>query len=285
MRTLSNISELREEVAAWRQAGERIAFVPTMGSLHAGHLKLVARAHGVAERVVVSIFVNPLQFGPQEDFDSYPRNLEADEHKLEKLRVDLVFAPRVEDMYPGGTEATTLVVPPPGLTGQLCGRSRPGHFQGVATVVARLFNMVQPDVAVFGEKDYQQLVVIRRMVQDLAMPVTVEGVATEREEDGLAMSSRNQYLSPEERRRAPALYAALRKAGEALTAGERDFAALQRAGLQALERGGFDPEYFEIREAETLAEPREHSPAYVILAAGRLGRARLIDNLVVPGRT
>lgn len=281
MHTVTTVAALREQVAVWREAGERIAFVPTMGNLHAGHLKLVARAHALADRVVASIFVNPLQFGPGEDYESYPRTLAEDEKKLARLRVDLVFAPPVEEMYPNGAGETTTIRVPRELTDQLCGASRPGHFEGMSSVVARLFNMVQPDVAVFGEKDYQQLTVIRRMVRDLAMPVEIEGVPTEREPDGLAMSSRNQYLGAAEREKAPALYAALSRAAARLAAGETDFARLARDGFADLEAAGFQPEYFEIREAETLHPPRTDSPAWAVLAAARLGRARLIDNVEV----
>lgn len=281
MKILGTVSELREQLAVWRRDGERVAFVPTMGNLHAGHLKLVARAHALADRVVVSIFVNPLQFGPGEDYESYPRTLAEDEEKLARLRVDLVFAPAVEEIYPNGADATTTIRVPRELTDQLCGRSRPGHFEGMSSVVARLFNIVRPEVAVFGEKDYQQLAVIRRMVRDLAMPIEIEGVPTEREPDGLAMSSRNRYLEPAEREKAPALYAALRRAADRLAAGDTDFSGLQKTGLAELEAAGFQPEYFEIREAETLHPPRPGSPAWAVLAAARLGRARLIDNLEV----
>lgn len=284
MQTLSTVTDLRQQIARWRQAGERIAFVPTMGNLHAGHLALVARGRELAERVVVSIFVNPLQFGPNEDFDRYPRTLEADREKLAGVQADAVFAPSVAEMYPGGMEST-VTVSVPGLSNILCGASRPGHFAGVATVVARLFNMVQPDVAVFGEKDYQQLAIIRRMVHELAFPVAIEGVPTRREADGLAMSSRNQYLTAAERAIAPRLYATLQDTAARLAAGqaeeETQFASLAAAGRQALESAGFRPDYYEIRTADSLAEARAGAPL-VVLAAAWLGATRLIDNLQVP---
>lgn len=283
MKTVDTVVELREQIDAWRRQGERIAFVPTMGNLHAGHLKLVTRAFELADRVVASIFVNPLQFAPGEDFARYPRTLESDTEKLRVLGTDLLFAPDVDVMYPGGTGAATTITVPE-ISDILCGEFRPGHFSGVATVVARLFNMVQPDTAVFGEKDFQQLAVIRRMVRDLALPIVIEGVATEREPDGLAMSSRNQYLGAEERKQAPQMYAALRAAARALESGARDYAGLEAAGLKALENAGFRPEYFSIREAISLAPARTDGMELVVLAAGRLGGARLIDNIRVrPG--
>ncbi len=264
-------------LAPWRSDG--IAFVPTMGNLHDGHLALVARARELAPRVVVSIYVNPLQFGPQEDFDAYPRTLEADRARLAEVGADLVFAPLDSVMYPRPLEETTRVHVP-GLSEILCGAHRPGHFDGVTTVVARLFNLVRPDHAVFGEKDYQQLLVIRRMVEDLAIPVRIHGVPTVREPDGLAMSSRNQYLSLDERARAPALYRALRTAAEALARGSEDYERLEAQGRAALEAAGFRVDYFTVRDAEDLGPPKAGRPL-VVLAAARLGRARLIDNLRV----
>ncbi len=264
-------------LAPWRSDG--IAFVPTMGNLHDGHLALVARARELAPRVVVSIYVNPLQFGPQEDFAAYPRTLEEDRARLAEVGADLVFAPWDEVMYPRPLSETTRVRVP-GLSEILCGAHRPGHFDGVATVVARLFNLVRPDHAVFGEKDYQQLLVIRRMVADLAIPVRIHGASTVREPDGLAMSSRNQYLSPEERARAPALYRALRAAAEALARGSEDYGRLEAQGRAALEATGFRVDYFTVRDADDLGPPSSGRPR-VVLAAARLGRARLIDNLRV----
>ncbi|MGD8379440.1 MAG: pantoate--beta-alanine ligase [Gammaproteobacteria bacterium] len=281
LRTVHNLADLRATVGRWRRDGERVAFVPTMGNLHAGHFRLVARARELGRRVVVSIFVNPLQFGPGEDYQTYPRTLDADTRGLAERDTDLVFAPDVDTMYPGGTGVTTRVTVPE-LSDILCGASRPGHFDGVTTVVNRLFNMVQPDVAVFGEKDYQQLQIIRRMVRDLAMPVSVEGVATEREADGLALSSRNQYLTAAERAVAPRLYQALSEAVAQIRDGRRDFAALQAESMAGLRSAGFQPDYFEVRDANSLSLPAPES-RLVVLAAARLGRARLIDNLRVDG--
>lgn len=282
MQMLTTVAEVRHRVNAWRRAGEAIALVPTMGNLHAGHLKLVRRAAVEQMRVVVSVFVNPTQFGPNEDFDAYPRTLEQDGAKLEAIGVDIMFAPPEEEIYPTGREVGAYVEVPK-LSEILCGASRPGHFRGVATVVTKLFNIVQPDLAVFGEKDYQQLIVIRRLVRDLCMQVAVVGVPTEREADGLAMSSRNGYLSTEERRRAPLLYKTLREMVDRIRAGRADFANLEREGLEHLADAGFDPEYVVVRRADDLAEPQGGETQLVVLAAARLGVTRLIDNLQVEG--
>lgn len=280
MQVVESVEKLRNQIAAWRQAGERIALVPTMGNLHAGHLELVNQAHQQADRVVVSIFVNPLQFGAGEDFDSYPRTLEQDSAQLEQADTDLLFAPSVDEVYPRPQEEQATVTVP-GLSDILCGASRPGHFSGVATVVCKLFNMVQPDLALFGEKDFQQLLVIRRMVEDLCLPVEIQGVPTVREEDGLARSSRNGYLTPDERFRAPALYRVLCETGEAIRIGDANFEGLEIAANEKLEAEGFEPDYFSIRRASDLALPEAEDRELVILAAARLGRARLIDNLQV----
>lgn len=269
---------LRTAVARWHLSGERVALVPTMGNLHAGHMALVARAHALAERVVVSIFVNPLQFGPNEDFAAYPRTPEEDRAQLAAAGVDAVFTPDASVMYPHGKDASATVHVP-GLTDILCGASRPGHFVGVATVVAKLFNLVRPDSAVFGEKDYQQLVLIRRMVADLAFPIEVAGVPTVREADGLAMSSRNQYLSAAERRTAPRLHAVLEAAAARVAAGERDFRQIESGGLETMVKAGFEPDYISIRRADDLSLPGPEPGMLRVLAAARLGRARLIDNV------
>lgn len=274
-----NLDELRDRVGQWRRSGLRVGFVPTMGNLHAGHLALVHRAGELADRVVASIFVNPTQFGPGEDYGDYPRTLDADMAALAETPCDVTFTPDVDTLYPFGTEQAVRITVP-GVTGILEGERRPGHFDGVCTVVARLFQMVHPDFAVFGRKDYQQLEVIRRMTRDLAMPVAVEGADTVREADGLAMSSRNVYLTADERRRAPALYQALREAGSRLEAGERDFAAVERRAEQALAAQGFEPEYVSVRRPD-LEAPAAADGAFVVLAAARLGRARLIDNIGV----
>ena len=280
MRRLTRIAEVRAAVHAWRQRGERVVFVPTMGNLHAGHMSLIqtARAHG--ERFVASIFVNPMQFGPNEDFAHYPRTPERDEHMLREAGCDLMFMPNVEEIYPHGAEGATRVEVP-GLSDILCGEFRPGHFQGVTTVVCKLLHIVEPDAAVFGEKDYQQLTVIRRMVSELCMPMRIIAAATVRDADGLAMSSRNQYLSEAERARAPALHGALRAAAERLAGGEHDYAALEREGLRALESQGFRPDYFAVRRADDLGLPTADSAHLVVLTAAHLGKARLIDNVQV----
>ena len=262
----------------WRLARDSIAFVPTMGNLHAGHASLVAAAHAHGRRVVASVFVNPLQFGPNEDYNAYPRTPADDEALLTELGADVLFLPTVEEMYPKGSTGSTLVDVPE-LSNILCGRFRPGHFQGVATVVVKLLNLVQPDVAIFGEKDYQQLTVIRTSVEDLCLPVRIVGAPTVRAEDGLALSSRNRYLDPEERVRAPALYRALDHARRRLESGDTDVAGIEREGLAALSAAGFRADYFEVRMAGTLALPRGRNVDVVVLAAARLSRARLIDNL------
>jgi len=280
MLTHSTLDSLRATVRTWRNAGDRIAFVPTMGNLHAGHLELVAEARRRAERVVVSIFVNPLQFGEGEDFDAYPRTLEADQEKLIASGADLLYAPNVATVYPGGSRQQTRVEVP-GLSDVLCGASRPGHFVGVATVVCKLFNMVQPDLAVFGEKDFQQLMVIRRMVEDLSIPIEIVGKAIVREADGLAMSSRNGYLTAAQRAQAPALFRTLQATEAALRAGDRDFDRLESESEQALRQAGFRPDYYVIRRASDLGLPEQPGEALVILAAAFLGTTRLIDNLIV----
>ena len=280
METATTIAAVRARVQRWRHEGHRVAFVPTMGNLHAGHVSLIeaARAHG--ERFIASIFVNPMQFGPNEDFAHYPRTPEQDARMLAAAGCNLMFIPEVTEIYPHGSERVTRVEVP-GLSRILEGEFRPGHLEGVSTVVAKLFNIVQPDVAIFGAKDYQQLAVIRRMVADLCMPIEIVAAPTVRDADGLAMSSRNQYLTAAERALAPQIHAALQAAERRLRAGESDFAGIERSGLQALERAGFRPDYFAVREAADLSAPRPETRELVVLAAARLGRARLIDNVQV----
>lgn len=274
------VDELREQLADWRLAGDHIALVPTMGNLHEGHLSLAKIAREHAERVVVSIFVNPTQFGEGEDLDSYPRTLERDKRLLQRAKVDLLFVPDIETMYPFGTDNATSVTVP-ALSDVLCGSFRPGHFEGVTTVVSRLFGLVQPDVAVFGQKDYQQQLVIRRMATDLSMPVEIVTGPTVREEDGLAKSSRNQYLTEEEREIAPRLFAVISEVGEALAAGDRDIDRLEKNAQQQLEASGFEPEYISIRRADNLEVPDEGTTEFVVLGAAWLGAARLIDNVLL----
>ncbi|MEW6645790.1 MAG: pantoate--beta-alanine ligase [Pseudomonadota bacterium] len=280
MQTVTSIAEVRSLVAAWRAAGLRVAFVPTMGNLHAGHIHLVSAARKQADKVVASIFVNPLQFGPSEDFAAYPRTLAADQEKLAAAGCDLLFAPSEQEMYPLGREGLTFVEVP-GLSDILCGAFRPGHFRGVATVVSKLLHIVQPDVALFGEKDYQQLLVIRRMVRDLDMPVEIIGVPTVREADGLAMSSRNGYLAADERRLATEVYAALQALAAEVRAGVQDYTALEAAAVARLERAGFRPDYVSVRRAEDLGLPQARERRLVVLVAARLGKTRLIDNMLI----
>lgn len=279
MQTINTIKELRAQVLAWKQAGEQVAFAPTMGNLHRGHIHLVKQAQTLASHTVASIFVNPLQFGPNEDFAAYPRTLAEDSRQLADAGLDLLFAPGVAEVYPRPLEAMTQVTVPD-LPAVLCGASRPTHFLGVTTVVTKLLNMVQPNIAVFGEKDWQQLVIIRRMVADLNLPVQVVGVPTVREADGLALSSRNGYLSPEQRAVAPRLYATLQALAERWQAGARDALELEEAGKVQLVAAGFSPDYLEIRRADDLQRPVPGEAAGLrIFAAAWLGRARLIDNL------
>jgi pantoate--beta-alanine ligase len=280
MRSVTRIAEVRAAVRQWRSAGERVVFVPTMGNLHAGHMSLLAAARAHGERFVASIFVNPMQFGPNEDFAHYPRTPERDERMLSEAGCDLMFMPDVEEMYPHGSAAATRVEVP-GLSDILCGEFRPGHFQGVTTVVCKLLHIVEPDAAVFGEKDFQQLTLIRRMVRELCMPVQIVAAATMRDADGLAMSSRNQYLTDEQRAQAPAIHRALREAARRLAAGEQDIAAIERDGLQALEAHGLRADYFAVRRAADLGPPQSDTRHWVILTAAHLGKARLIDNVQV----
>ncbi|MCU7879313.1 MAG: pantoate--beta-alanine ligase [Candidatus Thiodiazotropha sp. (ex Lucinoma aequizonata)] len=278
METIADIEPLRQLIQGWHSAGERIGFVPTMGNLHEGHLALVKEAKKRGDRCVVSIFVNSMQFGVGEDYDSYPRTLEQDQAKLEGAGVDLLFAPSAAAIYPAGNGVQTRVEVP-AISGILCGASRKGHFIGVATIVCKLFNYVQPDLAVFGEKDFQQLMVIRRMVTDLAMPIEIVGLKTVREADGLAKSSRNGYLSTDRRDKAPKLYETLKLTAQAIAEGDRGFSRLEANGLEILQTAGFRPDYFTIRRADDLALPSQQDSDLVILAAAYMGTTRLIDNL------
>lgn len=280
MDIIRNKEELRERVLDWRRSGDHIAIVPTMGNLHAGHISLVDIARHHAERVVVTVYVNPTQFGEDEDFDTYPRTIEKDTRRLKQVAADVLFVPADDDVYPFGIEDATKVIVP-GLTDHLCGSHRPGHFDGVTTVVARLFALVQPDTAVFGQKDYQQQLVIRRMVEDLNLPLTVVMAPTVREEDGLAMSSRNAYLSDVERGMAPKLFEILEGVAAEIDAGNREYAALEESATDLLREAAFVPEYVAIRCADDLAQPEKSSKDLVVLAAARLGKARLIDNILV----
>lgn len=279
MQTIRSHRSLRRLLSDWRARGERIALVPTMGNLHRGHLSLVTLAGRHADRVVVSIFVNPTQFGPKEDFAAYPRTLVSDRRHLRAMSTDVVYTPDAASLYPFGLGAMTRVTVPD-LSTVLCGHARPGHFDGVTGVVCRLLNLVQPDVAVFGRKDYQQLLIIQRMVADLHLPVKILSGATQREADGLALSSRNQYLDSAQRESAAKIYQALRHCAQRLRAGERDFSSLEKAGRGELKSAGLRPDYFAVRGSD-LGPPRAKSARYSVLAAAFAGKARLIDNLAV----
>ena len=280
MDTVTTIAAVRERVRGWQREGLKVAFVPTMGNLHAGHVSLIEAARRHGERFIASIFVNPMQFGPNEDFAHYPRTPRDDERMLAEAGCSLMFMPEVGEIYPHGAERATRVEVP-GLSRILCGEFRPGHFEGVSTVVAKLFHIVEPDVAVFGAKDFQQLTVIRRMVDDLCMPVQIVAAPTVRDADGLAMSSRNQYLTPSERALAPQIFATLQAAAHRLRAGDAEFASIERAGFVALESAGLRPEYFAVRQASDLSSPAPDARELVVLAAVRLSKARLIDNVQV----
>jgi pantoate--beta-alanine ligase len=278
MHEIQNIHDLRHRLREQRGPQPRIAFVPTMGNLHEGHMALVSKASELGDMTVVSIFINPFQFGANEDYGSYPRTLEQDRARLTAAGVDLLFVPQVEEIYPEGTQLITHIEVP-GLGQLLCGEQRPALFRGVTTVVGILFHLVQPQVALFGEKDYQQLLLIRRMVRDLAMPVEIVAVPTVRAPDGLAMSSRNAYLTPEERRQAPLLYQVLQETRQALVEGEKNYPALEERGKQVLKATGFRPEYFSIRRSQDLGIPQAEDRELRIFAAAWLGQARLIDNI------
>ena len=280
MQTVSNVSQLRSKIKSWKQQGLTVAFVPTMGNLHAGHFSLVDKAKQIADKVVVSIFVNPMQFGKHEDLDKYPRTLVDDQNGLIEHGADLLFTPTVETIYPKGLEAQSYI-DVPGVSEGHCGASRPGHFRGVATIVNKLFNLVQPDIACFGEKDFQQLAVIKTMVEDLSMPIEIIGVATKREESGLAMSSRNGYLSDEEKQQACALYQIMKNAENALKDGELSIAEITEQAHLAIVQHGFKLDYFNICNAHTLQPASNDDTNLVILVAAFLANVRLIDNLQV----
>jgi pantoate--beta-alanine ligase len=278
MDTVTTIAAVREHVRQWRREGQRVAFVPTMGNLHAGHISLIELARQRGDRFVASIFVNPMQFGPNEDYAHYPRTPTADEKMLAGAGCDLMFMPDVAEIYPRGIEHDTRVTVPE-ISGLLDGEFRPGHFDGVTTIVAKLFNIVAPDMAVFGEKDFQQLTLIRRMVADLCIPIEIIGAPTVREADGLAMSSRNQYLTADERKVAPRIHEGLKRAVDRIKRGELDFASIEKGEVDALKASGFRPDYFTVRDARTLLPATADSRHLVTLVAARLGKARLIDNL------
>lgn len=277
MQTAHTVSQVREVVRGWHREGLNVGFVPTMGNLHSGHISLVREAMARCDKVVVSIFVNPTQFGPNEDFDRYPRTLDADAAQLVDAGADLLFAPSVEEMYPLGQNQTWVDVDH--LGDYLCGASREGHFRGVTTVVSKLFNIVQPDVAVFGEKDFQQLAILRRMCEELLFPVKIVGAPTSREEDGLARSSRNGFLDDSERKLAPSIYAKLQALRTDIEQGERDYEALQQRYTNELNAAGFEVDYLTIANARSLAPAAKSDTDLVIAVAAKLGKTRLIDNV------
>lgn len=279
MNTVQTLQQLRAAIARARSEGKRIAFVPTMGNLHAGHIALINQAVERADFVVASIFVNPLQFGAGEDLDSYPRTLAEDQSKLLDAGCHLLFTPDAQEMYPQGMAEHTIVSVP-GVSTGLCGGSRPGHFDGVATVVCKLLNMVQPDMALFGEKDYQQLAVIRKMVTDLSMPVHISGAPIVRDQDGLALSSRNGYLNAQQRANAPALQQCMQVVKAHIINGNRDYATLFEQFNMDLQSSGFRLDYVELRDALSLEPANADSTQLVLLAAAYLGTTRLIDNLI-----
>jgi pantoate--beta-alanine ligase len=280
MDTVTTVAAVREHVRRWRSEGRRVAFVPTMGNLHTGHVSLIEAARRHGDRFVASIFVNPMQFGPNEDYAQYPRTPTKDADMLAEAGCNLMFMPDVAQIYPNGSERATRV-DVPSLARVLDGEFRPGHFEGVSTIVATLFHIVEPDVAIFGEKDFQQLTIIRRMVADLCMPVEIVGAPTVRDSDGLAMSSRNQYLTSAERQVAPRIYQTLRAAANRLQAGDTEFSSIERTGVEALAKGGMKPDYFSVRRAQDLGAPAPDTKHLVVLTAARLGKARLIDNIQV----
>ena len=278
MQCVDSIITLRMQVNKWHQQNKTIAFVPTMGNLHQGHLSLVHKAQKLADKVIVSIFVNPLQFDNQMDLSDYPKTAKTDIKKLSTINCDLVFNPTVKIMYPLGTSQHVMVVIPD-VDKKLCGQKHPRHFDGVVTVISKLFNMVQPDIAIFGEKDYQQLLLIKKLVLELNLPIKVIGSETFRESTGLAMSSRNQYLTDSEKKLASVLYRTLTELRKQIIKGRRDFKNLQQEGIKKLELTNFEPEYIEIRHSKNLALANTKDSSFRILAAAYLGKARLIDNI------
>lgn len=279
MKTVNDIQSLRQQITTWKQQGLSVAFVPTMGNLHAGHISLITEAKKHADKIVASIFVNPMQFGANEDIDKYPRTLADDQQKLQAEGTDLLFTPTADIIYPNGTAQNTFVEVP-NISDIHCGKSRPGHFRGVATIVCKLFNLVQPDVACFGLKDYQQLQVIQTMVNDLSMPIKIVPVAIARSENGLALSSRNGYLSETELAQAPVLYQTLQWLTQAVKL-NKNFLALSEQAKEKVNQAGLQADYFNICHANTLAPAKAEDKNLVILASAFCGPARLIDNIQI----
>jgi len=281
MQSFEHVPALRALVAEWRGQNKTIGFVPTMGSLHNGHRSLVANARARCDRVVVSIFVNPTQFSAGEDFEDYPRTIDADKLALVVDGVDALFLPKVKDLYPRGVDNATTMVSIAGLNSELCGAHRDGHFDGVLTVVNKLLNIITPDMLFLGQKDFQQLYMVKQMVSELLIPVEVIGVPTYREADGLAMSSRNQYLTEADRPKASSLYNILCSISESLNQGNNDFSALENAALSKLQNLGFVPDYIEVRRQQDMAKAKAEDKELVVLGAAKLGKTRLIDNAEV----
>jgi pantoate--beta-alanine ligase len=278
MITHKTIKAIRTQITKWKSSGLSVAFVPTMGNLHAGHLSLLEQARSKVDKVIISIFVNPLQFNESTDFDTYPRTIDEDISKLEKAGADALFLPSADEIYPNSQNLSTKVIVP-GLSEILEGESRPGHFTGVTTVVNKLFNMVMPDIAFFGEKDFQQLMLIRHMVKDLNMPIAIEAVATLREGDGLAMSSRNSRISEQQRPIANTLFLALNQVKQALQQGQRNYPQLEASAIEFIRQKGLETEYIAIRKPVDLSNPIGNTSSFIILGAVRLDQTRLIDNI------
>ncbi len=278
MQTHKKIKDLRQIIKTARSQGKSIALIPTMGNLHEGHLQLIRQARDRYDFLVCSIFVNPLQFGANEDLDAYPRTLEADRERLQAVMCDCLFIPPVEEIYGDDLDQQTSIKVP-GLTEKFCGKSRPGHFDGVATIVTKLFNIVQPDAAFFGLKDYQQFLVIRKLTHDLALDIAIHGIETQREASGLAMSSRNNYLNDEQRVQAANLYRCLQECAQSITEGNSDYQQLEKAAQAELKRASLKPDYFQVCNADTLQPAAVDTQHFAILAAVYIGKSRLIDNI------
>ena len=280
MQTVTTVAALRQQISIWKDSGEPIVFVPTMGNLHDGHFALIKQAKKYSGKVICSIFVNALQFDREDDLRAYPRTPQQDIAALEKLKVDLVFMPEHEDIF-SEKNKIDVKIPDNPLNKQFCGKFRPGFFEGIVEVVTRLFHIVKPDVAIFGEKDYQQLIIIKQLVIHLGLPIQIVQVATQREEDGLALSSRNSYLSESERVLAPRLYAVLLDMSKQITSGNHEYSDLENQAMEKLAKEGFRPDYVAIRAAENLGEVSYNTDFIAILAAAWLGQARLIDNVLI----
>jgi len=280
MNQANSVSELRQYIQHWKDHQQSIAFIPTMGNLHQGHLSLIEKGQSLCDRTICSIFVNPMQFGPNEDFNHYPRTLDRDIELLESVACDLVYMPTASELYPQGLEGISQIIVTD-LTDTFEGAHRPGHFTGVATIVAKLFNIVRPDISVFGKKDYQQYCVIKKMTQDLNLDVEIIGQETSREPSGLATSSRNRYLNEEQKSEAALIYETLQEASDKIVRGEKDFASVEKQATDKLNQAGFDTDYFNVCNADTLKPATTGDKKLVILVTTRLGDTRLLDNIEI----